>query len=315
MLGVVKSDIALDKHEVKAGVTAEANPLKGFFPYMSEVDFPSSMEWFYLPVSAVHVGEGEFDWTALEYRLNMIAGRGHQAVLRFYYDCPGDVSGIPQFLLDSGLKVRAYDEPVDLGGGGLCPDYTDEKMIAAMKEFIAAFGEQYDGDPRIGFITEGILGFWGEWHNWPFDEDIADNKPNWQIPASAYEMVYDEFDKAFDVTPLLVREPKNGVNNEKYKTGFHDDSYAYATLSAERGGQEWSYMSKVKNLKMENAWEYAPIGGEVYPPIQDDYFKEQVVYFFCCCFVNYSIGNQYTAKSRYRVACQCIFPSFEQCWA
>lgn len=275
VLGVLNSDIGLDKHEVKAGITADANPLKGFFPYVSEVDFPSSMEWFYLPVNAVHIGEGEFDWTALEHRLNMVAGRGHQAVLRFYYDCPGDVSGIPQFLLDSGLKVRAYDEPVDLGGGGLCPDYTDEKMIAAMKEFISEFGEQYDGDPRIGFITEGILGFWGEWHNWPFDEDIADNKPNWQIPASAYEMVYDEFDKAFDITPLLVREPKNGVENEKYKTGFHDDSYAYATLSAERGGQEWSYMSKVKGLKMEGAWEYAPIGGEVYPPIQPDYFKEE----------------------------------------
>jgi len=275
VFGVMKSDIGLDKHEVKAGVTADANPLKGFFPYMADVDFPSSMEWFYLPVNAVHIGPGEFDWSALEYRLNMIATRGHQAVLRFYYDCPGDVSGIPQFLLDDGLKVRQYDEPVDLGGGGLCPDYTDEKMIAAMKEFISAFGEAYDGDPRIGFITEGILGFWGEWHNWPFDEDIADNKPNWQIPASAYEMVYEEFDKAFDITPLMVREPKNGVDNAKYDAGYHDDSYAYATLSAEKGGQEWSYMSKVKSLEMQDVWETAPIGGEVYPPIQPDYFKPE----------------------------------------
>jgi hypothetical protein len=30
--------------------------------------------------------------------------------------------------------------------------------------FIAALGRRYDGDSRIGFITAGLLGGWGEWH-------------------------------------------------------------------------------------------------------------------------------------------------------
>ncbi len=157
----------LEKHAIAAGETPEVNPLKGLFPYSADIDFPYSLEWFYLPVSSVHLDEGVFDWTALEYRLNVIATRGHQAVLRFYYDCPGDESGIPQYLLDAGVKVRAYDEPTDLGGGGYCPDYSDPIMRQSMQEFIAEFGKQYDGDPRIGFITEGLLGFWGEWHNCP----------------------------------------------------------------------------------------------------------------------------------------------------
>lgn len=263
------------KHRIKAGETAEVNPLKGFFPFASDVDFPYSLEWFYLPVNAVEVDRGVYDWTSFEFRLNEIAGRGHQAVVRFYYDYPGEETGIPQYLIDDGLILRAYDEPDDLGGGGLCPDYTDENFRKSMQAFIAEFGKEYDGDPRIAFITEGLLGFWGEWHNWPFDIDIADQKPDWTIPAEAYVEVYEAFDAAFNTTRLLVREPKEGVDNAKYDTGYHDDSFAYATLSFENGGQEWSYMSKVKNLGMGNAWEYAPIGGEVYPPLQAEYFMEE----------------------------------------
>lgn len=265
----------LKKHEIATGESADVNPLKGFFPFMEESDFPYSLEWFYIPVNAVHLDEGVFDWSALEYRLNIVASRGHQAVLRFYYDYPGEESGIPQFLLDAGVRVRAYDEPEDLGGGGLCPDYADPVMRESMKEFITEFGKRYDGDPRIGFITEGLLGFWGEWHNWPFDTDIADGKPDWTIPAEVFEEVYTAFDEAFDTTSLLVREPKEGVDNAKYGTGYHDDSFAYATLSQAKGGQEWSYMSKLINLGVENTWETAPIGGEVYPPLQSMYFLEE----------------------------------------
>jgi len=267
----------LTKHEIAAGETADVNPLKGFFPYETSTDsaFPYSLEWFYLPVNAVHLGEGVFDWSVLESHLNEVASRGHQSVLRFYYDCPGSENGIPQYLLDQGLLVREYNEPDLLVGGGLCPDYSDELFRASMKEFVAEFGKQYDGDPRIAFITEGLLGFWGEWHNWPFDIDLADQKPDWSIPAEVYDEVYKAFDDAFDKTHLLVREPKDDVDNAKYKTGYHDDSFAYATLSFENGGQEWSYMTRMKSHETQDAWEYAPIGGEVYPPLQEYYFMEE----------------------------------------
>ncbi len=264
------------KHKIKAGETADVNPLKGFYAFSGEeVDFPVSLEWFYIPVNAVNLDEGVYDWSALEYRLNEVASRGRQAVLRFYYDYPGEESGIPQYLIDDGLLLRSYDEPDDLGGGGLCPDYSDENFRKSMQEFVAEFGKNYDGDVRIAYITEGLLGFWGEWHNWPFDIDLSDQKPDWTIPAEVYTEIYEAFDAAFDQTRLLVREPKEGVDNAKYDTGYHDDSFAFATLSYENGGQEWSYMSKVKNLGMEDVWEYAPIGGEVYPPLQAEYFLEE----------------------------------------
>ena len=272
-------DLVAVSHAIPAGVSKSGNPLKGLIPFQgSQTDFPHSMDWFYIPVSAVQVSTNIFDWNALEEKLNLSAEQGNQAVLRFYYDYPGEVCGVPQFLIDKGLVMRPYNEPDDLGGGGLCPDYSDENLRESMKNFIKAFGAKYDGDARIGFITEGLLGFWGEWHNWPYDEDTSDGKPDWSIPTEVYEEVYEAFDEAFKITPLLVREPKPGVDNAKYNAGYHDDSFGYATLPSKDGGQEWSYGQKLENLGETDKWITNCIGGEVYPPIQPGLFNDPVEY-------------------------------------
>ncbi len=261
------------EHQIQAGPTPDVNPLKGLIPFSGETTFPISMEWFYIAVNEVEVAEGVYDWSALESRLNTIAGRGHQAVLRFYYDYPGESTGVPQYLIDDyHLNMRPYNEPGNLGGSGLCPDYSDVHFRTSMANFIAAFGEEYDGDPRIGFITEGLLGFWGEWHNWPFDEDTSDGKPNWNIPSEVYTEVYSAFNNAFHTTKLVVREPKDGVDDPSFHTGYHDDSFAYATLSEANGGQSWSFMQRLINQGVQNNWQFGCIGGEVYPPLQGSIF-------------------------------------------
>ncbi|MCR4694479.1 MAG: DUF4832 domain-containing protein [Pseudobutyrivibrio sp.] len=266
----------LVKHDlIKSDTVPEINPLKGLIPFSGQTSFPHSMEWFYIPVSDVEVAEGQYDWTALEDRLNAVSDRGHQAVLRFYYDYPGETAGVPSYLInDYGLEMKPYDEPDALGGSGRCPDYSNQKFRQSMQNFISAFGQEYDGDPRIGFITEGLLGFWGEWHNWPFDEDTSDGKPDWSIPTQVYKEVYEAYDDAFDVTQLVVREPKDGIDNVSYKTGYHDDSFCYSTLSEANGGQSWSFMQRLINHNVENNWKFGAIGGEIYPPLQGELFKD-----------------------------------------
>jgi hypothetical protein len=267
-------------HIIQEGDSFDGNPLKGFVPYDEKTtgtttDFPHSMEWFYLPVKDVQTGMNTFDWTKLEERLNAVAARGHQAVFRFYYDYPSLESGVPQFLIDAGLELRYYDEPDNLGGDGYCPDYNNEALQTSMKNLISAFGENYDGDPRIASITLGLLGFWGEWHNWPYDEDTSDGKPDWSISSELYSQVLEAYDEAFDTTLLCVREPKWGVDNATPDIGFHDDSFAYATLSAEAGGQTWSFMQKLLDLKVQDKWKTNCIGGELYPPCQPMIFTNE----------------------------------------
>jgi hypothetical protein len=132
-------------------------------PYVGTYrSFPYSMEFFYIPVRSVMTGPHTFTWRALDSQLDQLARRGHQAVFRFYLDYPTKPSGVPSYLLKGGLKVHAY---TDYGNAtSVSPDSDDPRLRAAMLTLISALGHRYDGDPRIGFIEVGLIGFWGEWH-------------------------------------------------------------------------------------------------------------------------------------------------------
>ncbi|NUR70382.1 MAG: DUF4832 domain-containing protein [Hamadaea sp.] len=244
------------------------NPLKGFLPYAGSYQtFPYSMEWFYLPLRDVMTGPRHFDWTALERRLNDIAGRGHQAVFRFYLDYPGQPTGIPQYLLDQGLVTHAYD---DFGNNGVSvsPDYDDPRLVTALEEFIAAFGRRYDGDPRIGFITLGLIGFWGEWHTWPHDGWTLPE--NWMPDTAVLTKVLTGYDNAFDRTRLLARYPS--PQNKDLAMGYHDDSFAFETLPP----TSWHFVQRLIDEGVTGKWRTEPIGGELRPEIQSCLWDEPV---------------------------------------
>src|SRR5690606_36712632 len=79
------------------------------------------------------------------------------------------------------------------------PDYEDENLRRALRDFIAALGERYDGDPRIGFITAGLLGTWGEWHTYPRSELFASK--------AVQDEVMDAYEAAFATTLVLLLYP------------------------------------------------------------------------------------------------------------
>ena len=244
-----------------APATAPAsNPLEGFIPYAGSYStFPYSMEWFYLPLNAVMVGPDHFDWGALESQLDAIAARGHQAAFRFYLDYPGKPSGIPQYLLDGGLTTHSYP---DYGNNDLSvsPNYDDPNLDTALDQFIAAFGARYDGDPRIGFLQLGLLGFWGEWHTYPYDGSTLPE--NWFASEAEQIRILHDYDAAFNATKLQVRYP--GTDNTSLNMGYHDDSFAVETLP----GVGWHFMDKMIAAGAEDKWITEPVGGELRPEIQ-----------------------------------------------
>lgn len=245
------------------------NPLKGLVPYQADVRdfFPHSLEFNYLPYSALVKGYEKFDWTPLEKMLDDIASRGHQAVFRIFLEYPGKKDVIPKFLLKDGLKVTKwrYTEtqphppaPIET------PDYEDKNLRRSLKNFLAAMGAKYDGDPRIGYITAGLLGTWGEWHNYPREELFASKAVQLEI--------LDAYEAAFKVTPVLLRYPIGDQDDQKAKNadrqfGYHDDSFAWATLHTGRKGDEWFYMTALKDAgrEAEEKWRTCPIGGEIRP--------------------------------------------------
>jgi hypothetical protein len=254
---------------LKYAPAAVDNPLKGLVPYEQDVRalFPHSLEFNYLPYSALVKGYDEFDWKPLDEMLDRMASRGHQAVLRIFLEYPKRKDVIPEFLIKDGLKVTKwlYTETHPLPHAPIeTPDYENANLRKSMKNFIAAFGKKYDRDPRIGFVTAGLLGAWGEWHNYQRNELFASK--------TVQAEVMDAYEAAFKNTPVLMRYPVGEKNhdkapNDRRKLGYHDDSFAWATLDTGKKNDSWFYMAALKAAGPSalDKWKTQPIGGEIRP--------------------------------------------------
>jgi len=255
------------------------NPLKGLVPYARPQAgrFPHSLEFSYLPLSDLMIGPESFDWQPLEKLLDDIASRRRQTVFRIWMEYPGHTDGIPKFLEEQGVKVVEWlntnTDPFPRKQVRT-PDYSDPRMRAALRRFIAALGAKYDGDPRIGYITAGLLGTWGEWHTYPRSELMASK----EVQAE----VMDAYEAAFRRTPVLLRYPA-GENawahaaNDRRRLGYHDDSFAWATLETGRRQDDWFFVPALQAAGPAalEKWRTCPIGGEIRPELWGQIFDDQ----------------------------------------
>jgi hypothetical protein len=250
------------------------NPLKGMVPYVSSnsVDrFPHSMEFRYFPLNKIMKARGVYDWSAIEETLAVTRKRGCQLVMRVYLEYPGHGNEVPQFLIDEGVKVVKWTGENTGVATSYTPDYEDPRLRSAMREFIAAYGKKYDGDPRVGYVTMGMLGSWGEWHNFP-REDLWASK---EVQAE----VMDAFEQAFKVTPVLVRYPAGPetwkmASNVERRLGYHDDSFCWATLETGKKEDEWFFVPAMKKVGADEKWKRYPIGGELRPELWTKSFTD-----------------------------------------
>lgn len=251
------------------------NPLKGFVPYLrADPTFPHSLEWDYTRLSDVMTGPTNFNWGPFDAKLESAASRGHQFLARFYLEWPGRKTGVPQYLVDAGLPMRRWTNtntqpfPPAIDQ---TPDYEDPRLRAALTNFIHALGRRYDGDPRLGFVGLGLLGTWGEWHNHPNDA--------WFASKNVQREVMDAYEAAFKKTRLVARYPA-GTNDSRYAgnagraMGYHDDSFAWATVHTGRGRDAWFFETRLRTAGALDKWRTQPVGGEVRPELWKCLFDE-----------------------------------------
>jgi len=245
------------------------NPLKGLVPFVNQsaatgATFPHSLQWAYIPLSAVMTGPNTFDWTQVEGALKNAAADGSQLILRFYLDYPGTSmpKGIPQWLLNGGLTVYPYPD----NGGGTAPNYEDPTLQKALTTFISNLGARYDPDSRLAFIQAGLLGWWGEWHN-------GGTVTAHYASLTTQQLVLNAYQSAFKTKKLMVRYAA-GTNNTAYGAapcfrndnlpfGYHDDAFCFYTV----GTPLW-YMvpqQQAAGPGAVNKWQTCPFGGEIYP--------------------------------------------------
>ena len=235
------------------------NPLKGFLTSYQWAtpanDMPDQMEFLYIPMDDVWNESGSTLDTGLDPFLDAAESRGHHAVVRIYIDYPNLESGLPSYLAN-----LVSCQPYDHFGPGCSPDYDDPDLLEAMVGLIEAMGKRYDGDPRLGFLQLGLIGFWGEWHTYPYSE--------WFPSEETQKTVLAAFESSFSVTQLQIRRP--AVNSVSLRMGFHDDSFAYSTI----GEESWFFLPGLEAAGADTRWTEVAIGGELRPELQSLVFSE-----------------------------------------
>ena len=264
---------------VAAAPAPTSNPLKGMMPFAPDPGgqppavhgLTYTMEWVTLPLYRIVTGPVRYDWSALDSSLDAVAARGHQSVLRFYVDYPGRDSGLPDYLTARNLvRVRHYRVPNNENGASVAPDYDDPDMMSMLTGFVSALGKRYDGDARVGYITQGLVGFWGESHTYPYNGHRSAENPkgeNWMPSPANQAALVRAWDQAFATTPTQVRYPSAASRGQA--VGYHDDSFAFATLP----GAEWHFWSLMQKEGTTESWRTQPTGGEIYPQIQSCVFN------------------------------------------
>jgi hypothetical protein len=278
---------ALPSHALTYAASPLDNPLKGFLPWFYRGTdyangYPHSMEWSYFALSEVMTGATAFQWDIVDQFLDEVASRGNQGTLRFYVEYPDGgpsphpQNGIPTYL--NGIvpmRTNTY-------WGTTSPDYDDPNMVKAFTSFIQALGARYDGDPRLAYVTMGLVGLWGEWHTWPCDgQNPSLCSVNLFPTNQTVDTIADAYGAAFSRTPVLIRYATLGGGHVvDVTTGFHDDSFGFKefrsgtsspmglTLPSSLGGWPDSFLQKMLDAHGENRWVTESIGGEARPEIQ-----------------------------------------------
>lgn len=198
----------------------EMNPMKGLMPgyEIKSTSMPYSTDHFYIRFNQIiDKTKGQYDWTEFENRLKAKAVGGRTVVARIwtFYNSSSPL-GVPQYLIDEGVTMY-----------GICPDWNHPNLNQGFKDLIAAFGKQYDGDPRIVLIEAGLYGSWGEWNIESCPSGVD------KMTQENMDGIITAYDNAFNTTHVALRYgDKAGTEALARSVGYYDDSFCYETLYA-----------------------------------------------------------------------------------
>lgn len=119
------------------------------------------LEYSYVGYDQVVSKKGVYDWQTVEAKLTAIAARGHQAVLRFYFDYVGKPTTVPAYI----KQLSDYSEVTGKSEGkqtGFC-DWSHPELQTFVLQFYSELAKRYDNDPRLAFLQTGF-GLWAEYH-------------------------------------------------------------------------------------------------------------------------------------------------------
>jgi len=185
------------------------------------------LEYSYVQYSDVMVGPSQYDWTLLEKKMDAIASRKHQAVLRFYDTYVGKPTGVPEWV----RKLPDYKEQKGKSEGKMTsfPDWSNATYQKEVLEFFKMFAKRYDNDPRIAYLQVGF-GLWSEYHIYEGIMKLGETFPSKEYQANFLQFMDSHFeqlpwmisiDAADEESTPIVEQPEL----LKLRFGLFDDSF------------------------------------------------------------------------------------------
>lgn len=222
-------------------------------------------------------GEITYDWKYLDDLLDDIKSRGHQAVIRFFYEYPGQkmvdssrgTSGVPTYIKAQADYLEMYRK-VAGDGETWYADWSNAELQRFTKVFYTDFAQRYAHDPRLAFVEVGF-GHWSEYHIYDSnDESLTFLQFGRNFPTKAYQKEFflhlsrvmqgipwavsiDAADDAY--TPFTAEADLMGLT-----FGLFDDSFMHqgheATTKDGYNERNWIAMDLTR-------WQSGVCGGEI----------------------------------------------------
>ena len=191
--------------------------------------------------------DDKFDFDYIEKLLQRPGSKGRHFILRLYADWHGEPkSHAPEWL------YKKYKIKYIKGDKKYVTDYNDSKYLKQVEQAIKALAAKYDNDPRVYAFQIGVLGFWGEWHNFGI------NSKDFEIKDSTRVKVIKMYKKYFKKAKIVGRYPWRKPLKNLDWIGYHNDFFMYDKHSFE-------FDDAIAKAKQ---WKNGPIGGEM-PPAAD----------------------------------------------
>ncbi|MFN7844369.1 MAG: DUF4832 domain-containing protein [Pirellula sp.] len=241
------------------GTPPQVEPMTGLVLWSTNENVsiaPIQLEFEYIAYSDVILGEKSYDFSVIDRKLEAIASRKHQAILRFYDTYVGKESGVPKYIRDmpgyNGVTARSEGKRTGF------PDWSHPAWQACVLDFFEAFGNRYDRDARIAYLQVGF-GLWSEYHI--YDGPMKLGKT---FPSKEYQTTFlIHLSKCFQETQWMIsvdaadseRTPIEGSTELKaLRFGLFDDSLNHKK-HAEENEPNWRILGL-------DRWKRSPTGGE-----------------------------------------------------
>lgn len=219
-------------------------------------------------------GEIVYDWGYLDDLLDDVKSRNHQAVIRFFYEYPGErmvdnnrgTSAVPAYIKAQPDYQETYKK-VAGDGETWYADWSNNELKRFTKQFYTDFATRYANDPRIAFVEVGF-GHWSEYHM--YDDNGVDIQFDRNFPSKAYQKEF--FMHLKDVMSCIPWSISIDASDTEYtpftedaelmalQFGVFDDSFMHQ--NHEIGSKE-GYNEECWIAMGTDRWKSGVCGGEI----------------------------------------------------